>query len=238
MSSTDRTDRERDQRSTLGDRVSATLRNPFTVLAVVRMLDQTDRLGQGRVSAVSRQDRIGSNRRATWDSEGPVRRSGSGPVGPAFSRSAPWHTYRRNPTPHHATPFHSTPFHSNPLNIDVDAGSTRFDSTRLDSTRFNSTRLESTVLATPLHSTSLGSIPYTVRPIHTLTTIHLRAARHLSSFFLFLFLPFLSLASFPRSVLISTAFLKLPERSRGPSFLPYIEMFHAKEIDHQGSPRL
>lgn len=24
------------------------------------------------------------------------------PVGSAFSRSAPWHTYRRNPTPHHA----------------------------------------------------------------------------------------------------------------------------------------
>lgn len=32
-------------------------------------------------------------------------RRGSGPVGPAFSRSAPWHTYRLNPTaPHLAAP--------------------------------------------------------------------------------------------------------------------------------------
>ncbi|KAM0735036.1 hypothetical protein ACS0PU_011149 [Formica fusca] len=35
----------------------------------------------------------------------PVRRDGgvvASPVGPAFSRSAPWHTYWRNPTPHAA----------------------------------------------------------------------------------------------------------------------------------------
>ena len=31
-------------------------------------------------------------------------RGGSGPAGPAFSRSAPWHTYRRNPTPRRAAP--------------------------------------------------------------------------------------------------------------------------------------
>lgn len=48
--------------------------------------------------------------RATRDSEGKPR-GGSGPVGPAFSRSAPWHTYRRNPT---ATPLRSTP-------LDVDS---------------------------------------------------------------------------------------------------------------------
>lgn len=122
-----------------------------------------ERVESGRAEAG--QDGIGSNPRRVGIVG--ARRGGSGPVGPAFSRSAPWHTYRQQP---HATPLHSN---STPLDVDVDVDSSRVNSTL----HSNHTRLRS------VHGSALRS---------TRRTILLLASSTLA---LTLFL-FLSLASF------------------------------------------
>lgn len=95
-------------------------RNPFTVHRSRTLGYRTDR--ERRVSP--RWNGIGSNPRARLGIARARRAAVAGPVGPAFSRSAPWHTYRRA-TPRHSTSLHSTrcrldslrapPLHSTPL---------------------------------------------------------------------------------------------------------------------------
>lgn len=71
----------------------------INTLIIFKMLQWTSLIALSISAARMEQVQI----RAAGDSRSTRRGLVAGPVGPAFSRSAPWHTYR-NPTPHHAAP--------------------------------------------------------------------------------------------------------------------------------------